>query len=222
MGLNFTGMEKNGILIRLYEQEVIFLKRVLLLLTVLLMILSALPAGADTFWKMHWNPGEYTVEFSPEEDAQITGIIEEAIEKSEGTDTRTVADQESVEAQYERFIGMFPDGNPVEYDDVDYEDIGFYKWAVGIPDSRSVSRDEAWKITLKFLIDQHLATPETLAHYYPQVSYETGSDPENPAWHIILECYDYEESDLPITAWSVSVYAHDGSICGYREVEGAG
>jgi len=27
---------------------------------------------------------------------------------------------------------------------------------------------------------------------------------------------------LPITAWAVSVYAHDGSICGYREVNGAG
>ena len=64
--------------------------------------------------------------------------------------------------------------------------------------------------------------PETLVHYYPQVSYETGSDPENPSWHIILACYDYEETGLPITAWAVSVYAHDGSICGYREVNGAG
>ena len=49
-----------------------------------------------------------------------------------------------------------------------------------------------------------------------------GGDPENPAWHITPECYDYEESDLPVTVWLVSVYAHDGSICGYREVNGAG
>ena len=188
----------------------------------LIILLFAWSAFADTFWVKHWNPGEYIVEFSPEEDKQITGIIEEAIRKSEGTVMRIGADQESVEAQYERFIGMFPDGNPIEYDDIDYEDIGHYKWAVGIPDNQSVSRDEAWKITLKFLIDQNLAAPETLVHYYPQVSYQTGSDPEKPAWNIILTCYDYEESGLPITVWAVSVYAHDGSICGYREVNGAG
>lgn len=186
------------------------------------MLLSVLPADAETFWIKHWNPGEYTVQFTSEEDVQIMGIIEEAKQKSEGTTTRIGADLESVEAQYDRFIGMFPDGNPIEYDDIEYEDIGYYKWAVGIPDEQSINRDEAWKITLKFLIDQKLATPDTLVHYYPQVSYETGSDPENPAWHIILACYDYKESDLPITAWSVSIYAHDGSICGYREVDGAG
>lgn len=188
----------------------------------IIMLLSGLPALADTFWKLHWKPGEYTVEFTSADDARITAIIEEAIQKSEGTTTRIGADQESVEEQYDRFIRMFPDGNPVEYDDINYEDIGNYRWAVGIPDNQSISRDEAWKITLKFLIDQNLATPETLVHYYPQVSYETGSDPENPSWHIILACYDYEETGLPITAWAVSVYAHDGSICGYREVNGAG
>ena len=186
------------------------------------LLLSIPLAHTETFWNMHWNPGEYAVEFTPEEDTLLTGIMEKAIRESEGTVQRIGADQESVEAQYERFIGMFPDGKPVEYDDIDYEDIGYYKWAVGIPDDRSISRDEAWKITLKFLIDQKLATPEILVHYYPQVSYETGSDPENPSWHIIPACYDYEESGLPITAWSVAVYAHDGSICGYREVSGAG
>ncbi len=188
----------------------------------IVILLSALSAYADTFWEMHWYPGEYTVEFTPEEDAQITGMMDEAIRNSEGTAARITADQETVEAQYERFIGMFPDGNPVEYDDIDYEDIGYRKWAVGIPDNQSVSRDEAWNITLKFLIAQNLAAPETLVHYYPQVSYETGNDPENPVWHILLECYDYEESGLPVTVWAVYVYAHDGSICGYREVNGAG
>ena len=45
---------------------------------------------------------------------------------------------------------------------------------------------------------------------------------EDEAWKITPVCYDYEESDFPITAWEVAVYAHDGSICGYREVNGAG
>lgn len=198
------------------------MRKITVLCLCLAILLSVLPAGADTFWIKHWSPGEYAVQFTSEEDAQITGLMEEAKQKSEGTTTRIGADLESVEAQYDRFISMFPDGNPIEYDDIEYEDIGYYKWAVGIPDDQSISQNEAWKITLKFLIDQKLAVPETLVHYYPQVSYETGSDPGNPTWHIILACYDYEESDLPITVWAVSIYAHDGSICGYREVNGAG
>ena len=165
-------------------------------------LLSALSACADTFWEARWKPGEYAVAFTPEEDARYTEIMETAARQSEGTGARTEADQETPEVQYERFTGMYPDGNPVVYDDVEYEDIGYYKWAAGLPDDQS--------------------EPETLKHYYPHASYETGSDPENPAWHILLECYDYEESGLPVTAWSVAVYAHDGSVCGYREVNGAG
>ena len=56
----------------------------------------------------------------------------------------------------------------------------------------------------------------------PQAAYDNGYDSENPVWKITPVCFDYEESDLPITAWEVAVYAHDGSICGYREVSGAG
>ena len=186
------------------------------------LLLSVLPAQADTYWKMYWAPGEHTVEFTAEDEAKITQLMEEAIRNSEGTLLRIDADQESVEVQYERYISLFPDGSPVEYNDTEYEDIGHYRWAVGLPDDQSISRDEAWKITLQFLIDQNLATAETLAHYYPQVTFDNGYDPENPVWKITPVCYDYEESDLPITEWEVAVYAHDGSICGYREVSGAG
>ena len=198
------------------------MKKITWMFLCLIMLVSVLPVHADSFWKLHWNPSEYTVAFSPEEDARITEITEEVIRQSEGTPVRMDADQESVEVQYERFISLFPDGGPVEYDENDYDDIGHYRWAAGLPDDQSISREEAWKITLKFLIDQELATPETLVHYYPQVIFDTGYDPENPIWKITPVCYDYEETDLPITAWEVAVYAHDGSICGYREVSGAG
>ena len=161
------------------------------------------------------------MEITPE-DVRITEVMEESIRKSEGTPVRTDADQESVEAQHERYMSLFPDGSPVVYEDTEYEDIGYYRWAVGLPDDRSISRDEAWKITLGFLMDRGIASPETLAHYYPQVAYDTGYDPENPFWKVTLVCYDYEETGLPVTAWQVAVYAHDGSICGYREVNGAG
>ena len=198
------------------------MKKTIVLFLCLAMLLPVLPADADTFWKMYWKPGEYHVETAPGEDTQITEIIEEAVRKSEGTPVRIDADQESAEVQYERYISLFPDGSPVEDREVEYEDIGYYRWAVGIPDDQSVSLEEAWRITLKFLMDQNLATPEILVHYYPQATFDTGYDPENPVWKITLTCYDYEESDLPITAWQVAVYAHDGSVCGYREVSGAG
>ena len=198
------------------------MRKIIVLFLCLAMLFSVLPANADNFWKMYWKPGEYHVEIAPEEDTQIKGIIDEALQKSEGTPVRLDADQESPEVQYERYISLFPDGNPIENKDVEYEDIGHYRWAVGIPDDQSISLNEAWRITLKFLMDQDLATPEILVHYYPQAAFDTGYDPENPVWKIILTCYDYEESDLPITVWEVSVYAHDGSVCGYREVNGAG
>ena len=192
----------------------------LILLTA--MLLAVLVAQADNFWAMYRKPGEYTVEFTEEKKAQITAIMEKARVESEGTPVRTDADQESVEVQYERYISLFPDGRPNEDRETEYDDIGYYRWAVGLPDDRSISRDEAWGITLKFLIDQGLAAPETLEHYYPQAAYDNGYDPENPVWKITPVCFDYEESNLPITAWEVAVYAHDGSICGYREVSGAG
>ena len=148
------------------------------------LLLSALPAHADPYWQMHWEPGRYTVAMTAEQEAQITRLTEETIRNSEGTPVRTDADQESVEAQYERYISLFPDGSPVEYSETEYEDIGHYRWAAGLPDDQCISREEAWKIT--------------------------------PV------CFDDEESGLPVTAWQVAVYVHDGSICGYREVSGAG
>ena len=198
------------------------MKRIMVLFLSIAMLLYILPVDAEKFWQLYWMPGEYVVETTSEEDTQIAEIIEEAVHKSEGTPVRIDADQESAEVQYERYISFFSDGSPIEYKDVEYEDIGYYRWAVGIPDDQSVSLDEAWKTTLSFLLDQNLATPEILVHYYPQATFDTGYDPENPVWKITLTCYDYEESDLPITAWEVAVYAHDGSICGYREVSGAG
>lgn len=196
-------------------------RKIISIFLCLILLLSVLSAYADTFWIKYWKPGEYMVDFTSDE-ALITKVMEESIRNSEGTPVRIDADLDSVEAQYERYISFHPDGSPVVYEDTEYEDIGYFRWALGIPDDQSISRDEAWKITLMFLIDQDLASPETLVHYYPQASFDIGFDPENPVWKITPVCYDYEETDLPITAWEVAVYAHDGSICGYCEVNGAG
>lgn len=179
---------------------------------------------ADTFWEMHWQPGEYIVKFNSEEDTLIIGIIETAKGRSDGTNIRLGADRENDTVYtYEQFLSVSPNGTPMEpADGIKYEDIGYYYWAVGIPDDQSISKDEAWKILLKFLIDQKLSTPEDLMHYYPLVSYETGNYSGNPVWRIILECYDYTESNLPFTFCDVAIYAHDSSICGYRLIEPVG
>ena len=190
----------------------------------IVLLASVSISHADTFWKMYWKPGKYVVEFTLEEETHISGIIEKAKEKSEGTNIRLGADRENdTEYAYEQFLSISPDGTPMEpTDDIEYEDIGLYYWAVGIPDDQSISKDEAWKILLKFLIDQKLSTPEDLVHYYPLISFETGNYSGNPVWRIILECYDNAESNLPFTFCDVAIYAHDGSICGYRLIEPVG
>ena len=190
----------------------------------IVLLASVSISHADTFWKMYWKPGEYVVEFTLEEETHISGIIEKAKEKSEGTNIRLGADRENdTEYACEQFLSISPDGTPMEpTDDIEYEDIGLYYWAVGIPDDQSISKDEAWKILLKFLIDQKLSTPEDLVHYYPLISFETGNYSGNPVWRIILECYDNAESNLPFTFCDVAIYAHDGSICGYRLIEPVG
>ena len=190
----------------------------------IVLLASVSISHADTFWKMYWKPGEYVVEFTLEEETHISGIIEKAKEKSEGTNIRLGADRENdTEYAYEQFLSISPDGTPMEpTDDIEYEDIGLYYWTVGIPDDQSISKDEAWKILLKFLIDQKLSTPEDLVHYYPLISFETGNYSGNPVWRIILECYDNAESNLPFTFCDVAIYAHDGSICGYRLIEPVG
>ena len=199
-------------------------KRGLPVILCLIFLLSAFAAYADSYWKMHWKPGENIISFTPEEDAQITAIIEEANQKSEGTNIRVGADRESdVETAYNNFLVMSPDGSPMEPDDdKEYEDVGRYMWAVGLPDEQSISRNEAWKIMLKYLLDQGISTPEILVHYYPLVSYETGNYNGNPVWRILLECYDYQDSGLLVTAWEAAIYVHDGSVCGYRDINPVG
>lgn len=145
------------------------------ILTMLLILVVCSVAEAENFWQMYWMPGECKVSFTPEDDALVTGILEEAKARSEGTIQRQAADEsESVEAQYERFLEMNPEGTPMGSDEIMFDDIDCYQWAVGLPDEQSISRDEAWRIMVKFMLDQQIATKEILIHYYPQVAYGAG------------------------------------------------
>lgn len=201
------------------------MKRIASITFAIVFILTAIMSTvtAENYWKMYWKPGECKVSFTPEEDALVTGILKEAKTKSEGTIQRKAADGTfGVEAQYEDFLKINSEGTPMGSDGTVFDDIGSYQWAVGLPDEQSISKEEAWKIMVKFMLDQSIATEETLVHYYPQVSYETGNDPENPVWRITPICYDYEESGLPFTAYEIAIYAYDGSVCGYRDLQSEG
>ena len=84
------------------------MKRIIVLCFCIAMLLFILPADAETFWKMHWKPGENIISFTPEEDAQITAVIEEATQESEGTNIRFVVTKNrnnSAETIYKRYCG---------------------------------------------------------------------------------------------------------------------
>lgn len=173
-----------------------------------------------SYWKMYWKPGEYAIQLTPEEEGLLSGIIQEADRRSAGTMARYGAEHESdLEMMAEGFLQLSPDGTPIEDKRNEYDDIGYYRWAPGLPDEGSVRMETAWKAALKCLLDQGLATPETLVSYYPMFSYEMGNDPENPVWRFIPVCCDASQPQLPRMPWEITVYAHDGSICGYRDYQ---
>ena len=64
---------------------IIMKKRLLTCFLFIVLLTSVGISHADTFWKLHWKPGEYVVEFTLEEETKIAGIIKMANEKSEGT-----------------------------------------------------------------------------------------------------------------------------------------
>ena len=68
-------------------------KRHVVILTMLLILVVCSVAEAENFWQMYWKPGECKVSFTPEDDALVTGILEEAKARSEGTNQRHAADE---------------------------------------------------------------------------------------------------------------------------------
>ena len=94
-----------------------------------------------------------------------------------------------------------------------FDDIGTYTWAVGLPDEQSITQDQAWRTACQVLLEEAGIAEEQLTHFYPHFSYETG-DPENPFWHLNLMPYD--AGSAVSVVYEVAVYAHDGSVCGYK------
>ena len=164
-----------------------------------------------TRWDRYWKPGEKRMEDTEESRIQVNAILEKVNQASEGTLVREGADADTVELQYELYQRMLQDGAEIEPQL--FDDIGTYTWAVGLPDEQSITQDQAWRIACQVLLEEAGISEEQLTHFYPHFSYETG-DPENPFWHLNLMPYD-AGSEISVV-YEVAVYAHDGSVCGYK------
>ena len=164
-----------------------------------------------TRWDRYWKPGEKIMEDTEESCIQVNAILEKVNQASEGMLVREGADADTVELQYELYQRMLQDGAKIEPQL--FDDIGTYTWAVGLPDEQSITQDQAWRIACQVLLEEAGISEEQLTHFYPHFSYET-SDPENPFWHLNLMPYD-AGSEVSVV-YEVAVYAHDGSVCGYK------
>ena len=164
-----------------------------------------------TRWDCYWKPGEKMMEDTEESRIQVNAILEKVNQASERTLVRNGADADTVELQYESYRRMLKNGTEIE--EQLFDDIGTYIWAVGLPDDQSITQDQAWHMACQVLLEEAGISEEQLTHFYPHFSYETG-DPENPFWHLTLMPYD-SGSEVRVV-YEVAVYAHDGSICGYK------
>lgn len=164
-----------------------------------------------TRWDQYWKPGEKALDDTEETRSRVQYVLDTIDQASAGTSVREGADNDTVELQYEEYQHMLQNGMEVQAQL--FDDIGTYIWAIGLPDEQSISQDEARRISCQLLLEEAGITEEQMSHFYPHFTYETG-DSENPFWHITWMPFD--QGANVSTILDVAVYAHDGSICGYR------
>ena len=164
-----------------------------------------------TQWDQYWKPGEKKLEATEETQSKVDAILLRIDLASEGTPVREGADNDTVEFQYAEYQRMIHDGMDVR--EQLFDDTGIYTWAVGLPDDRSITQEEAKKLSCQILLEDAGISEEQMVHFYPHFTYETGN-PENPFWRVTWMPFD-QGTDVSAIL-DVAVYAHDGSICGYR------
>jgi len=164
-----------------------------------------------TQWDQYWKPGEKKLEAAEETRSKVDAILLRIDQASAGTPVREGADNDTVEFQYAEYQRMIKDGMDVR--EQLFTDTGIYIWAIGLPDDQSITQEEAKKLSCQILLEDAGISEEQMVHFYPHFTYETGN-PENPFWHVTWMPFD-QVADVS-TILDVAVYAHDGSICGYR------
>lgn len=181
------------------------MKKIAFILTIAILLGACLAAQAKPLYDRYWQPGEYALEITEEDQAQYAALWEQVRALSIGTPVREANEAETLEVQYEKYLQMG------EIPERIYDDVGAYTWAVGLPDETAISREEAYLRACIVLERQYDLQPEQMIHYWPHYAYIT-ADPEHPVWQVDFICYDGTQK----TTATVALYARDGSVCGVQ------
>ena len=130
------------------------MKKVLcVLMAALLLTMSVSSAFATKMFDRYWKPGEYTVELTDAEKAYYNSLYETALKKSEGTLFRENLDRSTYENKYKRYLEAIEERGT--FGEVEFEDIGHYKYAVGLPDEQAISSQQALMIAYHVMKEQY-------------------------------------------------------------------
>ena len=181
-----------------------------ILMAALLLTMSVSSAFATKMFDQYWKPGEYTVEPTDAEKAYYNSLYETALKKSEGTLFRKNLDHSTYENEYKWYLEAIEERGT--FGEVEFEDIGHYKYAVGLPDEQAISSQQALMIAYHVMKEQYDIPDSKVVGLLPSFVYSV-SDPENPVWCVQLTNYDYSTKIYV----NVYIYAHDGSIWGVKK-----
>lgn len=182
------------------------MRKVFSFFLILVLLLASSNAFAKNAYQNYWKPGVYSVTVMEEEKKKYDELFEKALQMSEGTSIREGFDAQSLEGEYELYLYMLEN---CPFPEVYFDDLGTYIYACGFPDELAISQQDAFYIAYRTIQNEYKVTDDELTHFLPRYSYLT-SDPDNPVWDISFVCYD----DSITMSFTVSIYAHDGSIRG--------
>jgi len=189
--------------------------QILILMLCLAISVASVTAHAENYWDRMWQPGIHTVQITEADRNRFDAIWEKIDQGSAGTLTRKAQETGSIKYQYEEYLAL----DTSDLGSVRFDDIGEYRWSVGLPDEQSISSDEALRIAFKIYLDELGIPEEELENRYPQISYETWM-PGEPIW--MIQMIPYRPQKGEVVSYQIGIYAHDGSIAGYRSSVAAG
>lgn len=169
--------------------------------------------SAITMWDQYWGKEGYSVELTQRDLDEIEQLWKEIDVLSQGSGIRETAETYTLEDEYNDYL----ETNKAPFEQY-YEDIGTYIWIPGLPDDQSISKYQAFCISIKALCDQYQQEPNDFIHYYPRFSYEI-SDPENPKWNILFIRYDDNNANI---SYKTQIHAYTGNIIGVQKRQSVG
>lgn len=179
------------------------------LIIVLIVIFAFSVVHADKYFDKYYQPGEYIIDMTEEEKLETNHLIEDTLLASEGSSVRLGIEHETIQEQHNRYQEMLSEG--FEQTPFVFDDIGEYLWIPGIPDEKCIPFQDAWTIALLYLSKEEGIPDQELKLRIPQASFEIGN-PDAPIWKLIFVSFVEDGA----SHYEVCIYAHDGSVQGYK------